>query len=859
MELHRVRRRRATAIALAAMIAAGLTVAPTLPDAGATQDVKSERLAGANRFATAAAVAKAGFPTGSATVVVASGRSFPDALAGAALGLPVLLTERDSLPAPTATAIDDLKATKAIILGGTAAVSDDVADDIADHADVTRIAGNDRYETAALIAQSIGAANVGDIGGKATAIVATGAAFADALAGGPLATGGTSAGVQPILLVSDEVPDSTAKALDDLNIEQVIILGGTAAVSPAVESELEDSTGSPAVRLAGTNRYGTAAVVGDYAIDTLKFAAKEALLASGLDFADALAGGPLGGVRTAPLLLTDPAQLPQPTEAFLADHADTVATVTTLGGTAAVSTSTAQAAEKAAETPAKGRVNETIAVSPTAAASLASGATRDFTVTGLGTTAVDIALLPCSYVKTQTDGKTAFANSNANVIADGAADGGSAPDTADVPGFISKVNGEDRQEQDPTITDDYVDDAAPTSGAVSFTVTGPGGTSTACVIPVVFNDANNGDSLTVPTTNPALPVEDFGTGGATTFTPNGAGVGPFNVDVKDNNETANYFVGCAVTNAGSGEIVDSSHCSTYNYDDNDTFQLNQANISLAQFEAILSPGDDVGGSYSPTPTGKSTFNIFSDEAPEPPTPGPTAPTDDTATSITIRFFESSRTTVTEYRLYRVVKPSGGCPAFSNATHVLIGDPNNPVKDENQSAQPGSPIEIEDTSVTAGATYCYRLVSVDQGDEGPPTAALEHTAGTASTTTIAPPADAKPTFSVVGHSADNVLNNGDTHVFTFSEAMTVSGSATYTVTSAGDPEPITVRCGISASCALSADGKTLTATIGVVLASATFTYPLTITAMTGITDSDGTADAPVLADNDTTIENAGPPA
>ena len=65
----------------------------------------------------------------------------------------------------------------------------------------------------------------------------------------------------------------------------------------------------------------------------------------------------------------------------------------------------------------------------------------------------------------------------------------------------------------------------------------------------------------------------------------------------------------------------------------------------------------------------------------------------------------------------------------------------------------------------------------------------------------------------------------------------------------------------ATCTLSADGKTLTVTVGVVLAPATFTYPLTVTAMTGITDSDGTKDAPDLSDsaNDKTIENAGAPA
>ena len=321
---------------------------------------------------------------------------------------------------------------------------------------------------------------------------------------------------------------------------------------------------------------------------------------------------------------------------------------------------------------------------------------------------------------TQSDGKTAFANSNSNVTADGAADGGSAPDTADTPAFISKVNGTSRQEQDPTINNDYVGSAAPTGGSVTFTVTGPSGNTTACVIPVVFNDANNGNSLTVPATNPALPSEDFGTGGATTFTPNGAGVGGFNVQVQENDDSLNNFVGCTVTNTGSGDIVDSNDCATYSYDEkDDVFQINGAAEPLSEFETALSPGDDVGGTYSPTPTGKSTFNLYADQAPEAPTPLPAAPNDDTATKVTVRFFESSRDTVAQYRLYRITKPSSGCPStFTNTTYALVAT----VDDENPTSQPSAPLSADDLTVVAGTTYCYRLVSVDQGDEGPPTSA-----------------------------------------------------------------------------------------------------------------------------------------
>ncbi|MDZ4179722.1 MAG: PQQ-dependent sugar dehydrogenase, partial [Coriobacteriia bacterium] len=58
------------------------------------------RIAGANRYQTAAAIARAAFPSGSSTAVVATGEQFPDALAASglagALGAPVLLTTANS-------------------------------------------------------------------------------------------------------------------------------------------------------------------------------------------------------------------------------------------------------------------------------------------------------------------------------------------------------------------------------------------------------------------------------------------------------------------------------------------------------------------------------------------------------------------------------------------------------------------------------------------------------------------------------------------------------------------------------------------------------------------------------------------
>lgn len=88
-------------------------------------------------------------------VILASGQSFPDALAGSALLAPedrILLTGRDVLPMPTIAALFELKPTRVIILGGTAVVSAAVEAQVAKDFPVSRIAGADRYDTASKIA-----------------------------------------------------------------------------------------------------------------------------------------------------------------------------------------------------------------------------------------------------------------------------------------------------------------------------------------------------------------------------------------------------------------------------------------------------------------------------------------------------------------------------------------------------------------------------------------------------------------------------------------------------------------------------------------------------------------------------------
>lgn len=255
------------------------------------------RYAGPDRFATAAVVSRRTFPLGADRVFVATGGTFPDALAaGAVAGAgrsPILLTAATSLPEATALELARLGPSEVIVMGGSAAVSDAVMAAIADASGVTpvRVGGSDRFHTAALLSQRQFPA------GSHTVLIATGGNFPDALAAGPLAARQGS----PILLVATtSLPATTAEELTRLDPAEAIVLGGTAAVADEVLAEIERAAGATATRVAGPDRFSTAVEISKrLAVD-----GEAAFLATGANFPDALGGGPAAAVRSGPLLLT---------------------------------------------------------------------------------------------------------------------------------------------------------------------------------------------------------------------------------------------------------------------------------------------------------------------------------------------------------------------------------------------------------------------------------------------------------------------------------------------------------------------------------------------------------------------------
>lgn len=268
--------------------------------AAAAADPTIVRLAGATRYETAVAVSQYHHPTGAATVFVATGMAFPDGLAGAAvagaLDAPLLLTDPVTLPAATLAEVQRLDPDQIVILGGSGAVSADVADELATVAPVTRLAGAERYATAVAVSQ------YGFPGTATTVVVATGNGFADALAGAPAAV--TLGG--PLLLTPpDALPAIVAAEIARLQPDSILLLGGLGAVSQAVEDELA-AIQPNITRLAGADRYGTSVEISEFVFAT----ADRVYVATGLDFPDALSGATAAAGYGAPILLTNATSLP---------------------------------------------------------------------------------------------------------------------------------------------------------------------------------------------------------------------------------------------------------------------------------------------------------------------------------------------------------------------------------------------------------------------------------------------------------------------------------------------------------------------------------------------------------------------
>ena len=297
-----------------------------------------DRIAGSNRYATAAAISAATNPDGADTVFVAVGDDFPDALAGSAvaghLAAPLLLVARDYVPEATAAELQRLDPDTIVILGGTSVVAATVETQLGGYApEVVRLGGADRYETAvAISAYGYPHRNSAD-----AVVIATGLGYADALAGGPAAA---ALGGPLLLTTPGQLPPEVRDEIVRLDPDRILVLGGSAVVSNEVFAELQ--TLAPTERIAGTDRYRTAALL---SAEVFPDGAAAIYLATGTGFPDGLAAGAAAGAQGIPILLVPPTSLPAAVRTEILRLG--TYQVTLIGGETAISAGLAAAVETA--------------------------------------------------------------------------------------------------------------------------------------------------------------------------------------------------------------------------------------------------------------------------------------------------------------------------------------------------------------------------------------------------------------------------------------------------------------------------------------------------------------------------------
>lgn len=195
---------------------------------------ETRRIAGSNRFATAAEISRVAFDSGADVAFVVNGGDFRDGLsatpAAAAFDGPLLLTSADVLPEATEAELERLAPGRIVVVGDPTDVSDGVVAALRELApQVTRIGSEDDEATSAAVSRAT-------FSTSPTAFVATAADFADGL------TGGAFAGVLPapmLLVQRDEVSDAVKCELTRLGASEIVVLGGPSAVSDRVVAELE--------------------------------------------------------------------------------------------------------------------------------------------------------------------------------------------------------------------------------------------------------------------------------------------------------------------------------------------------------------------------------------------------------------------------------------------------------------------------------------------------------------------------------------------------------------------------------------------------------------------------------------------
>lgn len=199
-------------------------------------NAKVVRINGANRYKTNAQTIKDNVKQTS-EVVIASGEIYVDALYGVSyankVNAPVMLVEKNNIPAETLKVLKSLNVTRITIIGGEKTITPKLEKELSDIAVVDRISGSNRYEGSLKVAKEV-------YGDKLqTALVASGENFADALVAAPVSQKLDA----PILLASKNSVESSIVSYlrDNKELANIKVFGGVNAIGSKVFKDLENS------------------------------------------------------------------------------------------------------------------------------------------------------------------------------------------------------------------------------------------------------------------------------------------------------------------------------------------------------------------------------------------------------------------------------------------------------------------------------------------------------------------------------------------------------------------------------------------------------------------------------------------
>lgn len=294
----------------------------TTNEDGVFKNVIHQRFQGENRAKTAVNVQRHYFANTNKVILV-NDNAYPDAISATNVSMgkyPLLYTGKNSLSVETKSALDKMFLDEIYLMGGVNTISKKVENNLRrnfPHAKITRIMGNNRYDTSAESAKT--RANTTNL------IFAAGTNYADALYATSLAAHQKA----PILLVSnDGLSTSTVNFIKSIvNIDNVTIVGGEISVNQSVKNQIEALTKKRVTRLAGVDRYESSVEVAKRVNEN----PAEVITTSGEVFADALVSSTVAQKIKAPILLVKKDVLPLKVREYLRDT-NSIYKLTTIGG-----------------------------------------------------------------------------------------------------------------------------------------------------------------------------------------------------------------------------------------------------------------------------------------------------------------------------------------------------------------------------------------------------------------------------------------------------------------------------------------------------------------------------------------------